>query len=201
MSTDGTRVAEIAREFEAARAALAELIASPYHGARVAAVAVECAARLRDGGKVLACGNGGSAADAMHFCEELTGRYRDDRPALAAVACCDATHITCVANDYGYERVFGRWVEALGRAGDVAFLLSTSGNSANVLDAARVAGELGLVRVALLGRGGGALAGVCEHEWVGPGETSDRIQELHMLILHAVVGAIERELGYARGRA
>ncbi len=152
------------------------------------------AERLRAGNKVLICGNGGSACDAAHFAEELTGRFRRDRPALAAIACTDAGHITCVANDYGFDQVFSRWVEALGRAGDVLIVLSTSGESENIVRAVRAAPETGVRPVALLGRGGGRARGLCDVEIIAPGETSDRIQELHMLILHAWVEAVEGAL-------
>ena len=164
---------------------------------RCAAIAQMMAASLRNGGKILACGNGGSSADAMHFCEELTGRDRGDRPALAAIACTDPGHLTCTANDYGYDRVFSRWVEALGAKGDVLIALTTSGQSRNVLRAIEAAGERGLIRVALLGGDGGVIRGLCEHEIVVPGTTADRIQELHMLLLHAMIGEIERQLGVA----
>lgn len=162
---------------------------------RVAQLATAIAAALRRGGKVLACGNGGSCCDAMHFCEELTGRFRTERPPLAAIACTDAGHITCTANDFGYEHVFARWVEALGRPGDVLIVLSTSGNSKNVLRAIE-AGERAQCEVAaLLGGDGGAAAGRGRWEWIVPGRGSDRIQELHMLILHLLVEQVERELG------
>lgn len=186
----------IAGEFTEASLALTDMLKTDTP-ARVAAIAETISATLRAGGRVLACGNGGSLADAVHFCEELTGRYRADRPALAAIACSDPGHITCAANDFGYERVFSRWVEALGRPGDVLIVLSTSGNSPNLLRAVESARERGLTRAALLGRGGGVLAGQCEHQVIVPGRTADRIQELHMLILHAVVGAVERRLGLA----
>ncbi len=162
--------------------------------ARVEQGAGLIAERLRAGNKVLICGNGGSACDAAHFAEELTGRFRKDRPALAAVACSDAGHITCVANDYGFEQVFARWVEALGTKGDVLVVLSTSGESENVVRAVRAGRERGLRTVALLGRGGGRVEGTCEVEVIVPGETSDRIQELHMLVLHAWVEAVEHAL-------
>ncbi len=149
------------------------------------------AERLRAGGKVLICGNGGSACDAAHFAEELTGRFRKDRPALAAIACTDAGHITCVANDYGFEAVFSRWVEALGAKGDVLVALSTSGESENIVRAVRAAKERSLHTIGLLGKAGGRAKGLCEIAIVVPGETSDRIQELHMLILHAWVEAVE----------
>lgn len=150
---------------------------------------------LRNGNKLLAVGNGGSCCDAMHFCEELTGRFRDERAPLAAIACTDPGHLTCVANDYGYDEVFSRWVRVLGRPGDVIVLLSTSGNSTNIIRASEAAVDVGITRVSLLGKSGGALAGTCEHEWIVPGETADRIQEIHMLILHTLIEGIERSLG------
>jgi D-sedoheptulose 7-phosphate isomerase len=143
------------------------------------------------GGKILVCGNGGSACDAAHFTEELTGRFRDDRRPLAALACTDAGHITCTANDYGFEHVFSRWVQALGRAGDVLVVVSTSGNSANLVSAVEAAKAAGMPVLGLLGKGGGVLGPVCDLSLLFPGATSDRIQELHMLVLHAWVEAIE----------
>lgn len=179
---------------QAARTALDQFLADSPGIARIEQVAQVMASCVRAGGKILACGNGGSACDAMHFCEELTGRFRTDRPPIPAIACADPGHITCVANDYGFEQVFERWTRALGRRGDVVVLLSTSGSSGNIVRAASAAKELGLTRVSLLGRGGGDLRGRCEHEWIVPGETSDRIQELHMLILHTIVERLEAML-------
>lgn len=180
-----------------AAAALAALRGSEPLRAGIARGAGLLTGVLAGGGKVLACGNGGSCADAAHFVEELTGRYRRDRRPLAAVACTDAAHITCVGNDYGFEAVFERWVSALARPGDGVVLLSTSGNSANIERAAEAARAAGAATLALLGRGGGRLAGRCDLELIVPGEGSDRIQELHMLVLHAWVEAIERGLGLA----
>lgn len=161
---------------------------------RVESLAWVCAESVRRGGKILAVGNGGSCADAVHFCEELTGRYRGDRDPIPAIACSDAGHITCVGNDYGFDQIFSRWVTGLGKAGDVLVVLSTSGNSANIIHAVEAGRAGGMHTAALLGKGGGALGGEADTEWVVPGETSDRIQELHMLILHMLVGAIERNL-------
>lgn len=152
---------------------------------------------LGAGGKVLVCGNGGSLCDAAHFAEELTGRFRADRCPLAALACADAGHITCTANDYGFDHVFARWVGALARPGDCVILLSTSGNSQNILLAAHAARDARATSIAMLGKAGGKLAGVCDLELIVPGETSDRIQELHMLLLHWFVEAIEKGLGLA----
>lgn len=179
-----------------ARDLLDEFIAQPDNAGRIETVADLLAERFAAGGKVMICGNGGSAADAMHFAEELTGRFRKERRALPALACTDAGHITCTANDYGFERVFSRWVEALGRKGDALIVLSTSGNSANVVRAVEAARGIGMHTVALLGKSGGALKGMCEQEWVvgGEAEQPDRIQEIHMLVLHTLIECVEARL-------
>jgi len=187
----------VAREFADAADALSAFNADPANASRVAELAGACAESIGNGGKILAVGNGGSCADAMHFCEELTGRYRDDRPPIPAIACTDPCHITCTANDYGYDRVFSRWVEGLGRPGDVLVALSTSGNSKNIALAVEAARGREMRVALLLGKGGGELKGEGDVEWIAPGATSDRIQEIHMLVLHSLVGAIERGLGYA----
>lgn len=164
---------------------------------RIERVSALLAERFRAGSKVLICGNGGSSADAMHFAEELTGRFRKDRRALPAIACTDTGHITCTANDFGFERVFSRWVEALGRDGDVLIVLSTSGNSRNIIEAIKAGHHAKMHTVALLGKDGGALKGACGQEWIIAGDASggaDRIQEIHMLILHALVEGVERIL-------
>ena len=167
---------------------------------RIDGLAAALVACFRAGGKVLAVGNGGSACDAAHFCEELTGRFRSpppgqpDREPLPALACTDAGHITCTANDYGYDEVFARWVRALARPEDVVVLLSTSGNSENVVRAARAARQAGAKTAALLGKEGGKLRGMCDFEWIAPGETADRIQEIHMLLLHVLIEAVEARL-------
>lgn len=178
----------------AAREALDRFIADPANAARIETVADLLADRFRAGNKVMICGNGGSAADAMHFAEELTGRFRDERAALPALACTDAGHITCTANDYGFDRIFSRWVEALGRAGDVLIVLSTSGHSANVINAVNAARDRRMTTVALLGKNGGMLAATCDHEWIVPGQHADRIQEIHMLVLHTLIECVERRL-------
>lgn len=151
---------------------------------------------FRSGGKAMSCGNGGSMTDAMHFAEEFSGRFRRDRPPLPAIALSDPAHLTCVANDYGFDHVFSRQVEALGKPDDVLILLSTSGNSPNMLLAAEAAKEKGVKVVGCLGKGGGKLAPLCDVVLMARGEGSDRIQELHMLALHAIIEAVEKELGY-----
>jgi D-sedoheptulose 7-phosphate isomerase len=182
------------QSLENARDALDRLLADKPAVNLIETVAELLAETFRAGGKVLACGNGGSACDAMHFCEELTGRFRDERPPLPAIACIDPGHITCTANDYGFEHVFSRWVEALGKPGDVLVALSTSGNSPNVDLAIQQANKQAVHTVGLLGAAGGVIKGQCKHEWIIPGQTSDRIQEIHMLILHTLIECVEQRL-------
>lgn len=149
---------------------------------------------FQENNKILICGNGGSACDAMHFAEEFTGRYRKDRKALPVVHLLDAGHVTCVGNDYGFEEIFARGVEAFGRPGDWLIGLSTSGNSENVIRAFQKAKELKLNTLALLGKEGGKLKGTCDFEFIIPGKTADRIQEVHMTILHILIEGVERIL-------
>ncbi len=152
-------------------------------------------ATLTGGGLLMACGNGGSMCDAMHFAEEWTGRFRGNRKALAAMAFSDPSQLTCIANDFGYDEVFARQVEAMGGAGDLLVCLSTSGNSPNCLRACEVARERGVRTVGLLGKGGGKLAALVDIPVVVPlAQTSDRIQEVHIKCLHIVIEAVERRL-------
>lgn len=144
--------------------------------------------------KVLICGNGGSSTDAMHFAEECTGRFRQDRQALPAISLTDASHITCVANDFGFDQIFARGVQALGNEGDIFIGISTSGNSQNVIEAVKSAEKLGLKTILLSGKDGGKLAGKCDLEIIAPGKTTDRIQEIHICILHIIVETVERIL-------
>lgn len=178
----------------------ADLLAALRQDAQAIAAMETLAQRIvgafRDGKKVLACGNGGSMADAMHFAEEFSGRFREDRPAYPVMALCDATHLTCVSNDYGFDYVFSRLVQALGQPGDVLVLISTSGRSMNMIRAAEMGRERGCYTVGVLGKGGGEMRALCDLVLHVPGETSDRIQELHMLCLHAVIEACEVELGH-----
>ncbi len=155
-------------------------------------VAKELADVFTKGNKVLICGNGGSNCDALHFTEEFTGRFRGDRKALPAIAISDSSHITCVGNDYGFDYIFSRGVEAYGKEGDMFFGISTSGNSPNVIKAVEAAKKLGMKTCVLLGKDGGKLKGMCDYEFIIPGKTSDRIQEIHMMILHIIIEGVER---------
>ncbi len=161
---------------------------------------IEEAARLLtacidNGGKVISCGNGGSHADAMHFAEELTGRFRENRLPLPAIAIADPTHITCVGNDFGYDQVFSRFVEGLGSEKDVLLGISTSGNSINVIRAAETARSKGMKVIALTGKDGGQLANLADVEIrVGHFGYADRVQEIHMNIIHIIILLIEKYL-------
>ncbi len=155
-------------------------------------IAVEMAAAFQAGNKVLIAGNGGSNCDALHFAEEFTGRFRGNRRALPAIALSDSSHITCVGNDFGFDYIFSRGVEAYGKEGDFFIGLSTSGNSANIIKAVEAAKELGMKTIVLLGKDGGKLKGMCDYEFVIPGATSDRIQEIHMMILHIIIEGVEK---------
>lgn len=150
---------------------------------------------ITSGGKIISCGNGGSMCDAMHFAEELTGRYRNDRKAIPAISISDPSHISCVSNDYGYEFVFSRYIEALGHKGDVLLAISTSGNSKNVLNAIEVAKSKGMFVVGLTGKDGGKMANVCDVEIRAPhSDYADRAQEIHIKVIHCLIDAIERKV-------
>ena len=150
---------------------------------------------FKQGGKVLSCGNGGSHCDAMHFAEELTGRYRENRPGYPGIAISDPSHLSCVSNDFGYDFVFSRYVEAVGRKGDVLFGLSTSGNSGNILKAIEAAQAKGMKTIALTGKDGGKMAGLADIEIRVPHfGYADRIQEVHIKIIHIIIQLIEKEM-------
>lgn len=148
----------------------------------------------RHNGRIFSCGNGGSMCDAMHFAEELTGRFRKERAPLPAMAINDASHLTCVSNDYGYDFVFSRYVEAWGNKGDVLLAISTSGNSPNVLLAVEAARKKGMKVVGLLGKGGGKLKDMVDVSLVVDSNISDRIQEVHIKCIHIFIEGIERSL-------
>lgn len=148
---------------------------------------------LLKGNKIISCGNGGSLCDAMHFAEELSGRYRDNRKALAAIAISDPSHMACVGNDYGYEFVFSRFIEGLGNEGDVLLAISTSGNSKNVIKAIEAAKEKGMKCIGLTGKDGGAMKDILDVEIRAPlSMYADRAQEIHIKVIHSLIDYIER---------
>jgi D-sedoheptulose 7-phosphate isomerase len=148
---------------------------------------------FQNGGKIISAGNGGSHCDAMHFAEELTGRYKNNRKALPAIAISDASHLSCVGNDYGFEFVFSRYLEALGNNGDVFLGISTSGNSKNIINAIEVAKSKGMFVIGLTGKDGGKIGPMCDIEIRAPhSEFADRAQEIHIKVIHALIDTIEK---------
>jgi D-sedoheptulose 7-phosphate isomerase len=173
----------------------AQWLKAPQSLAFIAQAAEKIALCFQTGHKILIAGNGGSLCDAMHFAEELTGQFRQRRPALPAIALADPSHMSCVGNDMGFEAIFARGVEAFGRTGDLFIALTTSGNSQNLLAAVRQAKEQGLGTLAFLGKTGGAMKGLCDLEWIVPGFAhSDRIQEAHMAAIHIIIEMVEAHL-------
>ena len=155
-----------------------------------------CVYSLRGGGKLMLCGNGGSAADSQHLAAEFTGRFIKDRPPIAAIALStDTSALTCIANDYSFEAIFARQVQAIGKPGDCLIAISTSGNSGNVLAAVAAAKALGITCIGLLGRDGGKLKAECDIAIMVPSQVTARIQEAHILIGHSLCGAVEQQLG------
>lgn len=189
------RMDGIKKSFLEAQQVLADFVADEEKLKQVELAAEVLSRVMRNGGKVISCGNGGSMSDAMHFAEELTGRFRENRVALPAMAISDPTHLTCVANDFGFEYVFSRYVEAHGKAGDVLLAISTSGNSANVLNAVEAAHKKGMLVIGLTGKDGGKMKNMCDVDicvsWNG---YSDRIQEVHIKIIHILIEQIEVHL-------
>jgi D-sedoheptulose 7-phosphate isomerase len=189
-------IERILSHFTEARNTLDRFLENPENLERIRQAGIAMSNCLRHGGKIMSCGNGGSHCDAMHFAEELSGRYRDNRPALAAMAISDVSHMSCVGNDYGFEFVFSRMVEALGREGDVLLAISTSGNSPNILRAFESAREKGMKIVALTGKDGGKLAALADIEIRAPHTPyADRAQEIHIKVIHALIDLIEHNVG------
>lgn len=150
---------------------------------------------IKNGGKVISAGNGGSMCDALHFAEELTGRYRNDRPSYPAIAVSDPSHITCVGNDYGFDYIFSRFVEGMGKKGDVFLGISTSGNSKNIIETCKVCKDKGMTSICLLGKNGGALKDLCDVPLIVAHDGyADRIQEVHTMIIHIFIRGIEEML-------
>ena len=188
-----TRKAILTSVEEAIRAA--QFLKRPESLSFIDLAAEKIASCYREGNKLLIAGNGGSLCDAMHFAEELTGLFRAKRRALPAIALSDPGHLTCVGNDMGYESVFSRGVEALGKPGDLFIALTTSGNSQNLINAAETAREKGLFTVAFLGKTGGRMKGLSDLEWIVPEfPYSDRIQEAHMAAIHIIIESVETRL-------
>ncbi len=185
----------VKKEFEEALKVLENFIACEENFLKIEQAGKLMVEAIRSGRKIFSCGNGGSMCDAMHFAEELTGQYRKSRPAFPAIAIADSSHITCTANDYGFESIFSRHIEALGQAGDVLLAISTSGNSLNVLKAALKNSEKKMSIVALTGNDGGKLAHIADIEIRVPHYGfSDRIQEIHIKIIHSLILYIESKL-------
>jgi D-sedoheptulose 7-phosphate isomerase len=186
---------EIRYGFEQAREMLDAFLSDEANLERISRAGRIMVGSLKSGGKLISCGNGGSMCDAMHFAEELTGRFRDDRDPVAAISISDPSHLTCTANDYGFEKVFSRFIQALGNRGDVLLAVSTSGNSWNIVEAAIEARKKGMAVVALTGRDGGKLAGLSDVEIRAPwSEYSDRVQEIHIKVIHSLILYIEKNL-------
>ena len=189
----------IRHNFQEARTLLGAFASDETMTDRIAAAAGLMVDTLKNGGQIISCGNGGSLCDASHFAEELLARFRGNRRALPALAITDPAFITCVGNDFGFDEIFSRFIEAYGRPGDLLLAISTSGNSGNVLRAARAASACGMSVVALTGKDGGALAGLCDVEIRAPrAPFSDRAQEIHTKVIHTLVQIIESELGLDR---
>lgn len=185
----------IKQHFTEAQEILAQFLADDKNFEAIEAAGKLMVEALQHDKKIISCGNGGSLCDAMHFAEELTGRYRDDRKPLAAISISDPSHMACVGNDYGYEFVFSRYLEAVGNKGDVLLAISTSGNSKNVLNAMEVAKLKGISIVGLTGKDGGKMNGLCDVEIRAPhSQYADRAQEIHIKCIHSLIDFIERTI-------
>lgn len=185
----------ILKELTEAQAVLTRFISDPECIQGVGKAADLIIESFRKGGKVISCGNGGSHCDAMHFAEELSGRYRNDRKALPAMCISDVSHITCVGNDYGFEYIFSRYIEGLGNSNDVLFALSTSGNSVNVIRAVEAAKKKGMKVIVMTGKDGGKLGPMADVEVRVPHNGyADRIQEVHIKVIHILILLIERRI-------
>ncbi|CDG16870.1 D-sedoheptulose 7-phosphate isomerase [Xenorhabdus doucetiae] len=185
----------IRSELSEAAETLANFLKNDANIDAIQKAAVLLADSFKAGGKVLSCGNGGSHCDAMHFAEELTGRYRENRPGYPAIAISDPSHLSCVSNDFGYDYVFSRYVEALGQQGDVLLGISTSGNSGNIIKAVEAARAKGMKVITLTGKDGGKMAGTADVEIRVPHfGYADRIQEIHIKVIHILIQLVEKEM-------
>lgn len=183
------------KEFQEAQQILQVFLDSDENFIKIELAATLLADAFKSGNKAVSCGNGGSMCDAMHFAEELSGRFRDNRKALPAMAISDPSFISCAANDFGYDKVFSRYIEAFGHKGDVLLAISTSGNSANVVAAVKVAKATGMKVIALTGKDGGELASLCDVEIRAPkSQFADRAQEIHIKVIHSLILLVEKQL-------
>ena len=185
----------IKQHFTEAQEVLTAFLADDKNFENIEAAGKLLVESFRNEGKVLSCGNGGSLCDAMHFAEELTGRYRDDRRAIPAVSISDPSHITCVGNDYGFDAIFSRYIEGVGNQDDVLLAISTSGNSKNILNAIDAAKAKNIKVIGLTGKTGGVMASVCDVEIRAPhSDYADRAQEIHIKVIHSLIDFLEKKL-------
>ncbi len=186
----------IKEHFEEANSVLNIFLSNDENFRQIEKAGMILSEAVKNGNKIISCGNGGSMCDAMHFAEELSGRYRDNRNAMPAISISDPSHISCVGNDYGFDFIFSRFVEGLGRNGDVLLGISTSGNSKNVINAVNAAKAKGMKVICLTGKDGGALASMCDVEIRAPHSAyADRAQEIHIKVIHSLIDYIERSNG------
>jgi D-sedoheptulose 7-phosphate isomerase len=186
---------QIASHFFEAQKVLSDFIDNKDNFERIELAGKKIIQSLKNNGKVISCGNGGSMSDAMHFAEEMTGRFRENRGPLAAIAISDPSHLSCISNDYGYDFVFSRFVESIGRSEDVLLAISTSGNSKNVINAINSAKEKGMFVIGLTGKDGGKMANLVDLEIRAPkSEWADRVQEIHIKIIHSLIHYIESNM-------
>ena len=189
MSTD-----RISKHFEEAQSVLNDFF-NDENLNKIKSAADLMVKSLKSENKIISCGNGGSMCDSMHFSEELSGKFRNERAALPAISISDPSHISCVANDYGYDYVFSRFIEAFGKDGDVLLAISTSGNSKNIINAIKSAKSKNMIVIGLTGKDGGEMASLCDVELRAPlSKYADRAQEIHIKIIHALIDYIEQEL-------
>ncbi|MDD2635019.1 MAG: D-sedoheptulose 7-phosphate isomerase [Bacteroidales bacterium] len=186
---------KISQHFIEAKAILDEFIQNEDSFKKIEEAGILIVSSIQNGGKVISCGNGGSMSDAMHFAEELTGSFREKRQAIPAIAISDPSHITCTANDFGFDHIFSRYIEALGNKNDVLLAISTSGNSSNVIEAVKTAKNKGMKVIALTGKDGGKIKELADVEIRAPkSKYSDRVQEIHIKIIHSLIDYIEGEI-------
>ena len=185
----------IKSHFIEAQSMLAEFVKNDANFELIEQAAKAIIASINNNGKVISCGNGGSMTDAMHFAEEMTGRFRENRKSLPAIAISDIAHVSCVSNDFGYDFVFSRFLESFGNKGDVLVAISTSGNSNNVINAINTAKEKGMFIIGLTGKDGGEIANLVDIEIRTPkSKWADRVQEIHIKIIHSLIDYIERNI-------